>query len=97
MASRMQPAQVPKVGVLGERWQRNRETVALQELEESGGLAAGDDQAVEPGELFGSRTSTARRRLPQGSGVRRVVALDGEDADEFRTCCHSGPNAAVRR
>ena len=62
--------------------QGGEEAVALEKLEEGGGFAAGDDEAVDVGEFFGlADEDRLGSGFAQGCGVGFVVALDGEDAD----------------
>jgi hypothetical protein len=64
--------------------QRFEKAIALQELKEGGGFAAGDDQAVKTRELIGLAN---KHRLSadflKSDGVGVVVALNGEDADAW--------------
>jgi hypothetical protein len=56
--------------------------VAIQEFKHGGRLAAGQDQAVDSGQLgWLAHLDGLCAALGQGLGVGRVVALDGEDAD----------------
>ena len=58
------------------------EAVALEKFEEGGGFAAGDDEAVDCGELLGFADEDGLGAgFAQGLGVGVVVALEGEDAD----------------
>ena len=58
------------------------EAGALEVFEEGGGLAAGDDEAVEICEIFGlADEDGGRAELAQHGGVGFVGALQGEDAD----------------
>ena len=75
-------------GVLDEGGEDVEELVALKEFEHGGGLAAGDDEAVdgwlavEGGEFAGGADELGRDTEGlQGFGVGLVGALQGEDAD----------------
>jgi hypothetical protein len=58
------------------------EAGALEVLEESGGFAAGDDEAVEAFQLFGRADEAGRdAEVGEAGGVEVVGALQGEDAD----------------
>ena len=60
---------------------RGEEAIALEKFQESGGFAAGDDEAVDGGEFFGLADEDGfRAGFAEGLGVRVVVALEGEDA-----------------
>ena len=61
----MTPAQVPKVGVWRTKVSRTvEEAVALEVLEEGGGLAAWDDETVQTVELLGTTNrGVVRRRV----------------------------------
>src|ERR1700723_2856787 len=76
------------LGVFGEGGGGVEELVALKEFEHGGGLAAGDDEAVdgwlavEGGEFAGGADELGRDTEGlQGFGVGLVGALQGEDAD----------------
>ena len=58
------------------------EAVTLEEFEEGGGFAAGDDEAVEIGELgWGADELCGDAESGEGFGVGFECALQGEDAD----------------
>ena len=58
------------------------ELVALEEFEHGGGLAAGDDEAVEMGEFVrGADELCGDAQAEEGAGVGLVGSLEGEDAD----------------
>ena len=86
LASRIAPAQVPKIGFCSPNWRSGSSRFSyVEQLEHGGAFAAGDDQAVEivrgPAAV---RTSTAC--APARSTALRVsfeVALEGEDAYVF--------------
>jgi len=59
-----------------------KKAATLEEFEKGGGFAAGDDEPVDAGQLFGlADEDRFRSDIAQGGGVGVVVALDGEDAD----------------
>jgi hypothetical protein len=70
-------------GLLGAEFAEGLEEVALfKEFEHGGGFAAGEDEGVDGGELFGvADFGGLGAGLGKGEGVGGVVALDGEDAD----------------
>jgi hypothetical protein len=76
-----------KDGVRGsEVLKRLEEVAALQELEDGGGFAAGQDEPVEGlsarGEVLGGSYERRNRSgFDKSVGVRRIVTLDGKDAD----------------
>lgn len=68
--------------VLDEAGEGVKELIALEELEHGGGLAAGDDEAVEIDQLFGGANKLGGdAKVGEGLGVGLVSALKGEDAD----------------
>ena len=65
----MAPAQVPKVGVVRTKvLSDSKKSVALEELEHGGGLAAGHDEAVEAVEV-GRGANQARGGAERGEGL----------------------------
>ena len=59
-----------------------KEAVALQVAQEGGGLAAGDDETVEAGELRGTADERRiRAEAAQDLGVGRVGSLESKHAD----------------
>ena len=59
-----------------------KETVLLEEAENGGGFAAGQDDAVDAGELFGfAHLHRLCTRFGESVSVRGIVALDGENTD----------------
>ena len=59
-----------------------KEIVLVEEAEDGGGFAAGEDQAIDGGELVWlADFDGLGAGFGKGGGVGGVVALDGEDAD----------------
>ena len=79
----MHPAQVPKVGLVRTKsWREARKPSRSRNFRNGGGFAAGDDEAVDSGELLGfADEDGVGTGFAQGLGVGVVIALDGEDAD----------------
>jgi hypothetical protein len=80
----MQPAQVPKVGLVSAKvLSESRKPSALEEFQHGGRFATGDDEAVEIRRgLRGAHQDGVGSGFGQSCGVGGVVALNGEDADE---------------
>lgn len=69
-------------GVLNEGDEGVEEVVALEEFEHGGGLAAGDDEAVDSFQLRGGADEFGGdAEGGDGAGVGLVGSLKGEDAD----------------
>jgi hypothetical protein len=75
--------------VLREGLKGIEEAAALEKLEHGGRFAAGKDEAVESGQLFGGANEDwLCAGFGEGRGVGCVVALDGEYADKRAlNCC----------
>ncbi len=68
---------------LNEGLEEVEEATALQVLEEGGGLAAGDDEGVDFGELLGlADQECAGAQVAEALGMGLKRTLQGEDADE---------------
>src|SRR5580704_15890506 len=77
-------------GGFDEGLERVEEAATLEEFEEGGGLAAGDDEAVEVGELgWGANELCSDAKSGERFSVGFECALKGEDADGERCLGHA--------
>ena len=82
LASKIAPAQVPKVGFVADELFQLFEPGFAQQLKKSPGLAAGDDQAVNVIELFGLLDQhNFGTQLFEPAAVRVKIALQGQDSN----------------